>query len=171
MAIFSLRLYKNEEVLAIIRRHFTTFFGPLFRFLIILSVILSLHYFLPSFRYKLTLIIIFFILAVIYLGYLFVVWYLVNIVITTQRIIDINQKGLTKRVVTEISLEDISKISSLKEGVFQNLFNVGSLIIEVKEGGKIVGFAVKNPQDIMSRLNQLRRDNEKIQPNSKRSIS
>lgn len=170
MALFSLRLNKDEEVLTIIRRSPVTFLGTLFRFLIISAILVCFYLFLPQEQWKVITVIILGILALIFLGYRFIVWYLVGIIITNERIIDVNQKSLTSRVITEIFLGDISQISCFREGIIQRIFNLGSIVIEVKEGGKIVCFNMKRPEEIMNRINRLKHSNGTIFPKMERKF-
>ena len=156
MALFSIRLNQDEEILTILRRHYLTFFGSVLQFLIILAIIFSFNKFFPDFKFKTGMIIGLVILAIIFLAYKFLIWYLVSMVITTERIIDISQESLTRRTVTEVALGDIYQISAYKEGIFQSIFNLGNLVLEVEDGGKIVGFNLKNPDDLIDKINQLR---------------
>lgn len=156
MGLFSIQLNNEEEALTIIRRHWHTFFWSLLRSLIIAAVAVSVYAFFPENNWRSILAAAIGALALVFFFYNLVVWYLVSLVVTSQRIIDINQVGLMKRVVTEVALRDILRVSALKEGLFQNLFNVGALVFDVREGGRIVFFGVKKPEELMSRINILR---------------
>ena len=157
MGLFSIQLHDEEEMLAIVRRHVLTFSWTIIRFAIIIAVAASIYYFFPPSQWTIIVSLALGVAAVFFLFYNFIVWYLVSIVITSERVIDIHQTGLTRRVVTEVSLEDISQAIALKEGLWQHICNMGTLIIEVKEGGKVVCFGVKDPENLMSQLNRLRR--------------
>lgn len=144
-------------MLTIIRRHIFTFAWTIIRFLIIIAVSLSVYSFFPKSQWTMIVSLLLGVVAAIFLFYNFIVWYLVSIVVTSKRIIDIHQTGLSRRVVTEVSLEDVAQAVALKEGVWQHVFNVGTLVVEIKDGGKIVCFGVKDPENLMSQLNRLKR--------------
>ena len=170
MGLFSIQLNSEEEALTIIRRHWHTFFWSLVRSLIIAAIALSIYAFFPENRWRLIITMLIGAVALTFFFYNLVVWYLVSLVVTSQRIIDINQVGLTKRVVTEVALRDISRISALKEGLFQNLFNVGALVFDVREGGRIVFFGVKKPEELMSRINVLRHQKQYASQGEERTL-
>ncbi|MBD3299871.1 MAG: hypothetical protein GF347_00800 [Candidatus Moranbacteria bacterium] len=167
MSLFSFNLDENEELLTIIRKHWATFSGKMLQFLIILVIIFAFNKFIPGDEWKRIVVMIALIFAFGFLVYNFILWYLVSIVVTDKKIIDLNQKTLSKRSVTEVLIEDIGQVQSIKEGFWENFLNYGTLVIEIKGGGKIAGFGVKNPQFLMSNLNKLKRDYNETLSNTK----
>ena len=162
MSLFTLNLNEDEELLTIIRRHPVTFFGSIVQFLVLLSVILAFYKFIPGSDWKIPIVIVALVFSFGFLIYNFIVWFLVSIVITDEKIIDINQKNLNKGVVTEVLIADINKVFAFREGLLQNLLNYGTLVIEIKGGGKIAGLNVRKPEFLMSNLNKLKRDYETL---------
>lgn len=156
MALFSLQLNEDEEVLTVIRKHLITFLGVLFRFLIVLAVIISFYLFFPDNNWKLIIVIVLGGLDLIFLLHKLVVWHLRSIVITNQRVIDVDQQNLNKRVVVEALVGDIAEISFFKEGILQKLLKTGTLVIGIKGGGKIVGSYAKDPERLTSEINRLK---------------
>ncbi|MBD3244992.1 MAG: hypothetical protein GF335_03300 [Candidatus Moranbacteria bacterium] len=161
MSLFNLSLSKNEKLLAVVRQHIFSFSGSFFQFLILLGVCGAFYYFMPESIWKLIIFLLLLIFSIAFLIFKFVVWYSTCITITDERVIDINQKDLTRRMVTEALLSDISNLAIYKEGIWAGLFNIGTLIIEIKEGGKIVAFNVKDPEGLMHAINQLRKEKNK----------
>ncbi|MEA3272977.1 MAG: hypothetical protein U9Q72_00020 [Patescibacteria group bacterium] len=156
MALFSLQLGEDEKVLTIIRKHWVTFLSVLLRFFIILAVLVSFYCFFPDNSWKLIVV---FVLGGLDLGFLLyklIVWHLGNVVVTNQRIIDINQQSLNKRVIVETLIGDITEVLFFKEGIFQKLFRMGTLVIEIKGGGKIIGFCAKDPKRLAGEINKLK---------------
>jgi hypothetical protein len=158
MNFYTLDLNEGEELLAVMKRHVTSFFKNFFEFLVICAVAFSVNKFLPASTLSLIITILLGLTAFGYLVYKFTVWYSVCLIITTQRIIDVNQKTLTKRIVTEVQLADIEKVLTYESNFFLNFLNVGNLVIQVKNGGKIVFANVHDPQGLMININRLKKD-------------
>lgn len=58
-------------------------------------------------------------------------WYASRFVITTEKIITINQLGFMDRTVSQILLDKINDVSYRKRGFWQTMFNYGTLSIQV----------------------------------------
>ena len=168
MATFSINLNNEEELLTIIRRHFLTFTGSLIKFLSIMLIVYVVHILIPQGTLRMALIIIFSVFGGVFLIYQFIIWYLVSMVVTNERIIDINQTGFSKRIVTEILLSDIAKVSIFKEGFLQNFFNYGTLVVDIKGGGKLAAIKVKNPEFLMENINKLKKDYNRYEQTAKK---
>ncbi|MBD3238332.1 MAG: hypothetical protein GF332_01680 [Candidatus Moranbacteria bacterium] len=157
MSLFTISLFKDEELLAIERQHFLTLAGLIFQLLVLLGVVASIYYFLPAHIARTIILVLILMFSFAYLVYKFIIWYAISLVITDQKIIDVNQHNLSKRVVTEVLISDIANISAFKQGFVQNFFNFGALVIDVKEGGKIVAFNIRDPEMLMANLNKLKK--------------
>ncbi len=84
-------------------------------------------------------------------------------IITGDKIIDVTQEKVLKRVVTEIEMENIEKIRVKKNFVRRKLFGVGDLIFGLKNGaGILVFYNVKNPLEIKKLIRSLIREKEEI---------
>lgn len=159
--MLSINLNQGEEILFIIRRHALSFCGTLFRFLIILSVVSSGYFFFPGNNWRMELIGGLGGLILLLLLCKFIFWHFTEMVITNQRIIDIDQQSLRKKKITEVFLEDILEVTYYKERGIRKFFNVGVLVITVEEGGKIVFFDAKKPNWLVEKINQIRPENER----------
>lgn len=58
------------------------------------------------------------------------IWSLNLLVITNQRIIDMNQHGLFKRTVAEATYDKIQDVRYTIQGVWQTMFKFGSIVIQ-----------------------------------------
>ena len=61
----------------------------------------------------------------IFIDYYFDVW-----IVTNQRIVNIEQKGLFSRVTSELKLEKIQDISSDIKGLIPTILNFGDLLVQ-----------------------------------------
>ncbi len=160
MGVFSIRLDEKEKILAVVRKHFFTFGGIFFRFLVFEAVLVSFYLFFPDNKWKLAIVLILSGIAFVFLVLKFIVWYLEVIIITNQRIINIDQQSLKKRIIVEALIKDIAEVAFIKEGIFQRIFNLGLLVVEIKGGGKIVGLYVKDPKRLATGIISLKNKNE-----------
>ena len=84
------------------------------------------------------------------------VWKNNEIVVTNQRVIYNNQKGLFSKVVTEIFLSDIHEVSYELDGIGETFSNYGT--VRIKTGGSVdlMIKKVKNPQKVVETINNAR---------------
>jgi hypothetical protein len=103
-------------------------------------------------------------------------YYLSLQIVTTDRILDIDQKGLFLREVNELPIENIEDVTYKQNGFWGTIFNFGNVIVqtagsapgtngenpdEPKEG--INGFVFNNvpfPSEISNTISQLRHKNK-----------
>jgi hypothetical protein len=152
---------EGEQVLLLMRRHYLTFFGPFFfsvlTFVIPLIVWFYIFAVLNIFSIDNQILwtgaAIWTIIGFFFLAYHWLDWYLDIYLVTTLRIIDINQDGLFHRTVAEASLDHIEDIVYEIKGVLPTLFNYGTIIIHTAgPTGDICFQDVSNPQKIQRYL-------------------
>lgn len=130
----------NEKILAVLHRHW---FDILIQFFMIISMLLilfgsfiylpliypplneapvkNLFLFLENSLFLMTWILGF----LIWVDYYFDVW-----IVTDQRIVNIEQRGLFARVVSELELENIQDITSDVSGFIPTILNYGDLFVQ-----------------------------------------
>lgn len=87
------------------------------------------------------------------------IWYFKSLVITTIRIIDIDQQSLFSRIVSEIPLDKIQDVFYRIKGVRQTVSRIGDIQITLmKDKTKIVVQNVSRPQKIQQLILQLRKN-------------
>lgn len=87
---------------------------------------------------------------------LFVDYYLDITIVTNDRILDIDQKGLFGRVVSELDLSRIQDVNSEIKGIFPTIFNFG--LVEVQTAGDEANFEfhdTPHPHAIRRRIIEL----------------
>lgn len=168
MAVSDLIKQKSyEKIEYVLRRHPLVFLPIIFLFLV-LAVVPGLVYFLLSSLYPaLFLKDVFFTLGIllasiyylsIYLFFYaqFIDYYLDIWVVTNDRIIDTEQKGLFSRSTTEMDLFRIQDVTANTEGVFRTLFHFGDVIIKTASTNTNIIFKdVLHPNEIREQLVRL----------------
>ncbi|MFA6587829.1 MAG: PH domain-containing protein [Patescibacteria group bacterium] len=133
--MFEKRLLENvkeeEEVLAVIKRSpIVSFFPTLISVILIIAPFFFLYLLL---RWGWVGSLIFGLLFIIGLGLAFrTLWlhHLNAFIITKDRVIDVDQKGLFHKVVSEAAFNKIQDISYSVKGVFATIFQFGTIIIQ-----------------------------------------
>lgn len=97
----------------------------------------------------------------------FIDFYLDILIITNDRLVDIDQKGLFARSVAEIELYQIQDITSQVEGFFPSIFNYGQLIIQTASAvPRVIVHNVPNPHLLRQELLDLAAIDKKYHQNN-----
>jgi uncharacterized membrane protein YdbT with pleckstrin-like domain len=86
----------------------------------------------------------------------FIDYYLDVWIVTSQRIINIEQKGLFNREIAEHSLDKIQDVSGEQKGILQTFFSYGN--VHVQTAGEIQRFIfqqIDNPFEVIRVINNL----------------
>ncbi len=90
---------------------------------------------------------------------LLVVHFLNVFVITEDRIIDIDQRGLFDRTISETTYDKIQDVSTRVRGIFHTLFHFGSVIIQTAgTQANIELHSVKDPERIQQAIISVQRE-------------
>lgn len=142
----------QEKILMVIHRHWFDILSQfILVFLMLFALLGSYFYFpllFPVFKNPLfhslfsLLESLFFLLAwviffLIWIDYYFDVW-----IVTDQRIINIEQKGLFARIVSELELEKIQDITTDVKGIIPTFLNYGNLYVQT--AGEMERFVFRN---------------------------
>ena len=73
-------------------------------------------------------------------------------VLSTQRIIDINQRGFFNKKISEAELTRIQDVSSNINGVLQTMFGFGDVVIRTASETTLVLSNIKNPYDVQQAI-------------------
>lgn len=85
-------------------------------------------------------------------------WKKKTLVITTRRIIDVDQRGFFDKIITEIPFEHLDYVSGQVKGMWGTLWRYGSLSIQNESGNmRIVFDKLKRPLRIQGQINELRK--------------
>lgn len=84
-------------------------------------------------------------------------WYYTVFVVTPERIIDMDQKGLFDRTVSPVPFQNIQGVAFRMKGLFQTIFKYGTVIIETTQGDvKIEVRKVRHPHVLEQLIDELR---------------
>lgn len=93
-------------------------------------------------------------MTIAYAWYNFLLWYYNLGLVTSLRVIDIDYYGVTKRVVTEARMIQVSEATAQVTGFLGQLFDYGSVTVKTEGlAGDIEFFNVPNPERIVSIIN------------------
>jgi uncharacterized membrane protein YdbT with pleckstrin-like domain len=153
----SAELKEGENVLHVIRES-SLVIWPRILLGAIYSIILFFFMF-PLFAFGIFGIVAFiglFLLGIWYVGKKFFRWHRNAFIVTTHRIIDVEQKSWLSRNISEISYHKIDNVSHRIRGIFHTIFRCGDLYIQSRGGTtSLMMKNVSRPARIQSFLQQI----------------
>lgn len=160
MSYYEALLYEDEEVLRVIPVHP---FGFLWAIVLGLLFICSAFFFIiPLFAWERIGFSVFGLLLVvgIYLGLRVITMVRYSsFIITDERLIDWDQRGIFDQEISEVSLEEITDVSYRMKGMVQSMAQVGSVRVVAQDGEvTLVLHGVQHPQEAQRFINTSRRD-------------
>jgi membrane protein YdbS with pleckstrin-like domain len=154
----------SEEVIMVLFKHWYTLVLPIVIALtvIIVSFALPLWWGVTDFifRYGFTaalyyLWLVFWVCSIVYN---YITWYRARYIVTSERIIDIDQKSLFNRQVSEVDLDRIQNITHTIKGPAATLLNFGTVIIQSAGATDITLDDIAEPDEIQEEIARLIRD-------------
>lgn len=154
----------TEQVIHVLRRHPLTFVPFILLFIVLLFVPVALYFLIsqpfPAFftgpiAYPLSVLAgsIFYLSACLFFFGHFIMYYLDVWIITTERMIDIEQFGLFSRSISELELFQIQDVTTDMHGVFPTFFNYGDVSVKTASANaSIIAKQVHNPNKIREAL-------------------
>lgn len=156
-----------EKVEYVLRRHWITFMPVVISFLIMvllpIAVYFGIQYLFPEFlvgpMIRPILILLgsgFLLYSLLFFYIQFIDYYLDLWIVTNDRIIDTEQKGLFSRTVTELELFQIQDITTHTTGIVATIFKYGDLMIATASNTNTIIFHdIPNPDLIRQELVRL----------------
>lgn len=162
-----LRHAENERTIFFLRRHWLTAlplaFGFFFALILPFGVYAAIQFRTPEFfavpeQFALFVLgaSILFLYAWLFLFQNFIDWYLDMWIVTDQRIINIEQKGLFGRTTSELMLYNVQDVTSEISGFIHTIFGYGK--IEIQTAGEKTRFIFENiprPNHVAKRILEL----------------
>jgi len=179
---FHFRGQKNDEtIITVVRRHWFNILQQLFLIFFMVAILFgSLIYFPILFpvlntapahnlfiflenSFALITWIIFFL---IWIDYYFDVW-----IITTHRIVNINQRGLFIRTISELEFDKIQDVTTEVKGAISTFLNFGDVFIQTAgEKERFIFRQVSNPYAIKDLIMNLEEKEEKKEAHKKADV-
>lgn len=163
---------EGENVILVIRRHWFDVLQSFFPVFALLILLITSYFYLPLFMpvlqqavyanifmflenlFAMAIFILFFL---IWIDYYFDVW-----IITNRRVVDVEQKGLFSREVSELELEKIQDVTTEVLGVIPTFLNYGNVYIQTAgEKERFVFNNAPNPYRIKDIIMNLQKQEEK----------
>lgn len=148
----------NEEILMMVRESAVPHLGAFLFFAI--CFLIPFFFFYPLFRMGTLGVVIFFVMVVVgifFFARVFRKWSHTLLVITDHRVIDIDQKGLFDRVVTETDFDRIEEVRYRIHGLIPSLFQYGTVFLTCKGTAADLKFDfIRRPARVQDLLNDLR---------------
>jgi membrane protein YdbS with pleckstrin-like domain len=149
MGYLNYELEQEEQLLMLVRKHWLTFIVPSARVLSVLAFCALIFQILKSLPYGMDFLLVVILASILYLVYEIWIWYLDCYIITSKRIIDIDQKGAFKRTVAELDLGSVQEAVYEINGPLEALFGFGSVKIKTSSSGSmIVMEKVPHPENV-----------------------
>ncbi len=155
MNYLNYELGPNEKLILLTRQHRIVLAQPLIKafLLIVMAVIISPK--LLEFSWGMLLLLFWIIASIAYVVHYLLVWRLNCYIITNQRIIDINQINLFRRIVAEVDLGNIQEAVYEISGPLETLFNFGTVKIKLATTQSMIGLEkISNPQEVRDILSE-----------------
>lgn len=128
--LFVKNLKEEEEIVAVIRKHWASFIKQIIITFLILVIPFFFIFFFFSRWWTMLIFLVWFCVGAGYGLYSWFVWYFDSLIITNQRIINIDQKRLFSKSVSEASLSNIQDITYEISGLMASIFSFGSVYVE-----------------------------------------
>ncbi|HPN96191.1 MAG TPA: PH domain-containing protein [Candidatus Moranbacteria bacterium] len=167
----------NEKILLVVHRHWFNILSQFFVVFLMLFLFIGTYLYLPLvfsslsnpinadlfyFLENLFFMFVWIIFFLIWVDYYFDVW-----IVTDQRIVNIEQKGLFSRVVSELELENIQDITTDVHGVIPTFLNYGNLFVQTAaEKERFIFRNIPDPygvKDLVMNLQKTREHKEEEQ--------
>lgn len=137
----------DERVLGVWRRNFATLLGPGLMTVTATLVLVSIYKFFGASLLSSLALGLWLITVPLHVGITWYRWWNDLYILTTQRLIDVDQPGIFHRLVTELPLENVQDATFELRGVVQTLLNYGTITVMSASGSTQIDIAgVTDPQ-------------------------
>lgn len=159
-----LHLKQEEEILGIIRQSPFAYAGR--GAFAVLWILVPFFFFFPLMRLGPFGFVIFIALAAsgfLYAAREWTMWNHTMLIVTDQRVIDVEHQGFFEREIMDVELKLISKAGVLKRGRLKKLLRVGTVKVKLKKAQAfdIELDAVRNPEQARDLINDLLKSKKK----------
>lgn len=153
-----LQLKDGEQVKSVMRRHVVTLAPPLFLSLVLIVTPFFLLF--PLFGWGIPGVALFFtavVLGIVIAIRALVLWDADVIIVTNLRLIDVDQRGLLTRTVSEAALSAIQDVSWKRRGLFETMFRIGSVVVQTAGSATTIeARKIPRPEQTYELINELR---------------
>lgn len=151
----------NEVVEIILFKHWYFVAVPIVKALSILVLTFVIPFWLKIipwiFSYGLTTAV-YYLWMVFWVGYMvyqYLSWYRDRFIVTNQRIVDIDQRGMFNRQVSECELDKIQNLTHSVKGVFATMLNFGTIIVQSSGAHDLSLNHIADPAGVQEEITKL----------------
>ncbi len=166
-------LNREEKVLYYLRRHWIIFFADLLMIIVLMAVPVGVFFMLNAILPNLligeltrpALLLLgsaYYLIIWLFFITSFVDYYLDAWVVTSDRIVNVEQRGLFARTISELDLARVQDVTSEVNGVLPSIFNYGNVYVQT--AGQVERFdfeQIARPHDIRKHLLELIEQDQK----------
>lgn len=153
-----LQLKDGEQVKSVTRRHVVTLVPSLFLSLVLIVAPFFLLF--PLFGWGAPGVALFFtavVLGVVIAIRALILWDADVIIITNLRLIDVDQRGLLTRTVSEAALSAVQDVSWKRHGLVETAFRIGSVVVQTAGSATTIeARKIPRPEETYELINDLR---------------
>ena len=142
---------KGEEVICVFRRHIVTSIKGFLFFLVMIGVGFLPKIMWPDDDRMFVVWIVFVIVGLLGMIYSYILWHFSYYLVTNQRLRQVRQKGLFKRTVVDLELDNIQSISYGVPGMFGSMFDYGTILIQTGVGDLTLSM-VSHPESVYNEI-------------------
>ena len=152
---------EDEDVIIVLFRHWYTLVAPIVRSILIIlgsfvvPIWLNIAEFIFSYGWSTLLYygwLVFWVGAIVYD---YITWYRDRYILTTQRVIDIDQRGMFNRRVAEVELDRIQAITHTIQGLPATILNFGTITIHSAGASDLTIRQVARPAEVQEDIARL----------------
>jgi len=155
MGYLNYELNPYEELIMVTRQHWIVLALPIIKTFLSVMIAILVAPKMIEFSWGAPVLLFWIIASIIYVVHEFMVWRLNCYIITSQRIIDINQINLFRRIVAEVDLGNIQEAVYEINGFWETVFNFGTVKIKLATTQSMIALEyVSNPQEIRNILSE-----------------
>ena len=164
--------HENEQIILFLRRHWFIFFMRLITIIIAIAMVIAIYILFNSLNANFkessyhNLVLFGESLATLFIwNFFFILWldfYLDAWIVTTERIINIEQRGFFYRDISELKLTKIQDVTSEIIGVIPTLLNYGNIYVQTAaETERFTFYQIPNPNYVKNVIVQLQEKEQK----------
>ncbi len=165
MRYLGVELHSDEEVKDVVRQYSARLVTPFAA--MSLLFIFAFFFFVPLWNLHLmnwnisivgkTVFFASLIVGVFYFWRSYVIWRGTMLIVTNQRVIDVDRRGFFDRIVSEVPYESLSDVSYRSKGVIEMTAGIGTITFQLFSGNENVSFEhMMNPAALHKQILELR---------------
>ena len=153
---FKQNLREGEEPVLMLRQHWASFLWPIIRTIVFIGVTMPFLSYIFTYSWLTIVVIAWWSVSIVWLLISWFTWYFNLTLVTSQRIIDIEQRGMFLRRVREAPHAGIMEVTFEIKGLMATLFGYGNVYVNLGGDKKPICIeAVETPEIVKDKLSKV----------------